>query len=213
MRYLIGLLFYRENKSKRSFYFGHTTPAVSGSLQKPWERNMAEFHECHGTLIFLSNQNRTARRRSPTTEFNNGVIFSKTPLRGTEIFEVRLDRKIGTWSGSFAIGVTTCDPRTVEIPSSAAGLKNGSWIMSGASVLRDGSALLDEYGRDLDELNEGDVVGVQRQIDGTLYFYVNGVSMGVAARNIPVNVFAVIDLYGKCVEISVHQPYREMNGK
>lgn len=33
-------------------------------------------------------------------------------------------------------------------------------------------------------------------------FYVNGVSYGVAAENIPPNVYAVVDLYGKVVQVT-----------
>ena len=174
---------------------------------------MAEFHECHGSLVFLSNENRSARRRSSAAEFNNGLIFSKRPLKDDEIFEVRLDRKIGNWSGSWAIGVTCGDPGCMEIPSSSAGLKNGSWIMSGMSLLRDGSSFLDDYGRDLDELKEGDRVGVQRTVTGSLHFFVNGADLGVAATNIPQTVYAVIDLYGRCAEISIYKPYSSVSGR
>ena len=174
---------------------------------------MAEFHRCHGSLVFLSNENRTARRRSSAAEFNNGLTFSNLPLKENEIFEVRLDRKIGNWSGSWAIGVTVGDPSCMEIPSSSAGLKNGSWIMSGRTILKDASSFVEDYGQDLDELKEGDRVGVERKIDGSLHFFVNGVDMGVAATNIPQKVHAVVDLYGRCVEISIYKPYDSATGK
>ena len=172
-----------------------------------------EFHSRHGSLIFLSNENHNARRRNATTEFNNGLLFSKFALKDSEIYEVRIDRKINNWSGSLAIGVTTSNPSFLEIPSSASGLKNGSWIMSGVSVLKDGASHKDNYGQDLDELKEGDRVGVQRESNATLHFYVNGIDQGVAATSLPSTVFAVIDLYGKCVEISVYKPYLPAVGK
>nr|XP_058972129.1 neuralized-like protein 4 [Pocillopora verrucosa] len=173
---------------------------------------MAEFHECHGTLVFLSNGNRSARRRSSAAEFNNGLIFSKSPMKDNERFEVRLDRKIGNWSGSWAIGVTAGDPSVMEIPSSSTGLKNGSWVMSGMSILKDGSSFVEEYGQDLDELKEGDRIGVERTAHGSLHFFVNGVDLGVAATDIPQNVFAVVDLYGRCVEISIYKPFNRVSG-
>ena len=212
----VNLCIYQSN---HSYYFrGHSLSRniSSGSLQKERKtiKKMAgEFHSRHGSLIFLSNQNHSARRRNPATEFNNGLIFSKCALKGSEIYEVRIDRKISNWSGSLSIGVTTSNPGSLEIPSSASGLKNGSWIMSGVSILKDGASYKDEYGQDLDELNEGDRVGVQKQSDGTLHFFINGVDQGVAATAIPSSVFAVIDLYGKCVEISLHKPYLQANGK
>ncbi|EDO39598.1 predicted protein [Nematostella vectensis] len=125
-----------------------------------------------------------------------------------ELLEVRIDRKITNWSGSMAIGVTTANPSMIEIPSSATGLKNGYWIMSGMSVVKNGTAILDSYGTDLDELTEGDRVGVRRTGDGCLHFYVNGKDLGVAASEIPGNLYGVVDLYGKCVEVSVYSHFK-----
>jgi len=34
-------------------------------------------------------------------------------------------------------------------------------------------------------------------------FYINGVSQGVAADDLPTRVFAVIDLYGKCAQVTI----------
>jgi neuralized-like protein 4 len=75
--------------------------------------------------------------------------------------------------------------------------------MSGISVLEDGSSLIEYYGSDLDKLEEGDKIGVVRTIQNELIFYVNGESQGIAATNIPKTVYAVVNLYGKCVQVSV----------
>ena len=45
-------------------------------------------------------------------------------------------------------------------PYSATELREGTWIMSGNSVLRDGRSINENYGTDLDKLEEGDKVGV-----------------------------------------------------
>lgn len=49
----------------------------------------------------------------------------------------------------------------------------------------------------------GDTVGVVRREDGTLNFFVNGVAQGVAAWNVPPNVFAVVDLYGQAAQATI----------
>ena len=46
------------------------------------------FHERCGTLIKLTNGRRTAERKRPLDEFNNGVVMTNRPLRDEEIFEV-----------------------------------------------------------------------------------------------------------------------------
>ena len=91
--------------------------------------------------------------------------------------------------------------------------------------IQDGRSINENYGTDLDKLEEGDRVGVLRTSQGDLLFFVNGVSQvsidlrnsldfqkvrwnllksnpqGVAASNLPTTVFAVIDMYGKCAQV------------
>lgn len=79
-------------------------------------------------------------------------------------------------------------------------------LMAGISVLKDGSSLVEAYGMDLDKLKEGDRVGVMRTSQGDLIFYINGESQGIAANNIPKPVYALVNLYGKCVQVSMFPP-------
>jgi neuralized-like protein 4 len=37
-------------------------------------------------------------------------------------------------------------------------------------------------------------------------FYVNGQSQGVAAVGLPLQLYAVVDMYGKCAQVSIIQP-------
>lgn len=70
-------------------------------------------------------------------------------------------------------------------------------------MLRDGRSVLEEYGRDLDQLVEGDQVGIQRSSRGELHLWVNGQDCGAAASGLPPNLWAVVDLYGKCTQVTV----------
>ena len=49
------------------------------------------------------------------------------------MLEVRIDKKIHSWSGSIEMGITQCDPHMLDapFPSSATELREGTWIMSG----------------------------------------------------------------------------------
>ncbi|KAL3861342.1 hypothetical protein ACJMK2_007378 [Sinanodonta woodiana] len=168
--------------------------------------NSLRFHNRTGTLVTLSDDNRTAQRNYPTQEFNNGVILSNDTLKDNQIFEVKIDKKVNSWSGSIEIGVTTCDPDSLIFPISATGFREGTWVMSGSSVLKDGHSMIEEYGADLDQLSEGDRVGVMRTAEGELHFFVNGADQGVAASEIPQAVYAVVDMYGKCAQVSIIDP-------
>lgn len=96
------------------------------------------------------------------------------------------------WSGSIEMGVTVCDPETMDLPDCATDLGNGTWVrqcyignnitsvldfvpfsryiffkchlqmMSGNSILKDGLSLVELYGQNLDSLIEGDCLGVMR---------------------------------------------------
>nr|XP_034992887.1 LOW QUALITY PROTEIN: neuralized-like protein 4 [Zootoca vivipara] len=160
-------------------------------------------HPRTGRLVTVSRGGRSAARSQPGQEFNHGLVLSREPLAPGAVFTVRIDRKVNSWSGSIEIGVTALDPNHLDFPSSATGLKGGSWIISGCSVLRDGRSILEEYGQDLDQLGEGDRVGIQRTANGELRLWVNGQDCGVAATGIPLHVWAVVDLYGKCTQITV----------
>jgi len=53
---------------------------------------------------------------------------------------------VNSWSGSIEIGVTTCDPSNLNFPISATGFREGTWVMSGSSILKDGHSVTEEYG-------------------------------------------------------------------
>ncbi|XP_043229650.1 neuralized-like protein 4 isoform X2 [Amphibalanus amphitrite] len=162
-----------------------------------------KFHSRCGELIVLSNSNKTAVRSSATHEFNHGLVFSHAPLNDYQIFEVIIEAKVNSWSGGLQIGVTPCNPASLELPASAMDLRSGTWIMSGSSVSRDGRSVVELYGSDLDQLAEGDTVGVSRSHKGELVFYVNGSPQGIAGSGLPAQVWAVVDLYGKCSQASI----------
>ncbi|XP_047040446.1 neuralized-like protein 4 [Helicoverpa zea] len=159
------------------------------------------FHRRCGDRVTLLNENSTAVRNF--VEFNHGLILSSEPLKDDVIFEVSVDRKVNVWNGSLEIGVTTLDPEFMELPATATKLRNTAWIMSGSSIVKDGVTLVNSYGPELDTLREGDCIGVMRTSKGELTFYLNGRCLGIAAKDLPQRLFAVIDLYGQCVQVSI----------
>lgn len=64
---------------------GVSSGVVSGGMTT---NDALLFHEKCGTLIKLSNNHKTAERRRPLDEFNNGVVMTNRPLRHNEMFEV-----------------------------------------------------------------------------------------------------------------------------
>lgn len=75
-------------------------PNVPETQIKP---DKLKFHERSGSLIRLSNGNRTAQRLRPLDEFNNGIVLTHRPLMDGELFEIRIDGMVDKWSGSLEV--------------------------------------------------------------------------------------------------------------
>ncbi|XP_022905179.2 neuralized-like protein 4 [Onthophagus taurus] len=162
------------------------------------------FHDRCGSLIKLSNSQRTAERRRPLDEFNNGVVMTHRPLADAELFEIRIDRLVDKWSGSIEMGVTTHDPDSLVFPATMTNMRSGTIMMSGCGILTNGKGTRREYGEyNLDELSEGDRVGLMRQPNGDLHYFINGLDQGIAAPQVSPVIWGVIDLYGMTIKVSL----------
>ncbi len=67
--------------------------------------NKLRFHERKGKMVKLSNNHRTAERRRPYDEFNHGVVMTHRTLADDELFEIRIDRLVEKWSGTFFVSL------------------------------------------------------------------------------------------------------------
>ncbi|KAH8333003.1 hypothetical protein KR074_010935 [Drosophila pseudoananassae] len=172
------------------------------------ETQMQAFHSRCDRSIRLYNSNRSAQRSM--RDFSHALVFSALPLEDDELFEVVIEKKNTSWGGSIEIGVTAESPDDLELVACATAMRNGTWVMSGIDVRKDGRRLFEFYGTDLETLNENDRVGVMRTSGNDLIFYVNGESQGVAAKNMPKPLWALVDLYGRCVQVSMFP--RDSNG-
>ena len=55
----------------------------------------------------------------------------------------------------------------------------------------------------MDELSEGDRIGLMRKTGGDLHFFINGSNQGVAATRVPPDMWGVVDLYGMVVKVTL----------
>ena len=69
----------------------------------PMSASPLTFHPRCGHLVSLSACLRRACRSHAAQEFNHGLVLSSAPLDHDQIFEVRLDKKIHSWSGSIEV--------------------------------------------------------------------------------------------------------------
>lgn len=164
-----------------------------------------EFHAKCGTGIILGHRRRQAARASPESEFDNALVFSSTILPERTLFEVVIEKKVTLWSGSLAIGVTKCDPNFFDVvPASVSHLPSGTWVLAGSSVLKDGISCRDDYMGNLEELGVGDKVGIMLLENGELHYFINDADMGCAVKDVPKQVFVVVDVYGRCSAVKLY---------
>lgn len=165
------------------------------------------FHSRCGSLVKLSNNFRGAERRRPYDEFNNGIAMTHRHLKDDELFEIRIDRLVDKWSGSIEVGVTTHSPSALQFPATMTNLRSGTIMMSGCGILTNGKGTRREYGEfNLDELREGDRVGMMRKSNGNLHYYINGRDQGIAASRVSQILWGVIDLYGMTIKVTIVDP-------
>lgn len=106
------------------------------------------------------------------------------------------------------MGITAHDPSTIKFPGTMTNMKDGTIMMSGCGILRNGKGIIREYGDyNLDELCEGDRVGMVKKANGNLHYFINGLDQGVAASRVRSGLWGVVDLYGMACKVTLKCSY------
>ena len=173
-------------------------------------RGRYSFHSHAGRLAQITNEGVTATRKSsPLINSDRAVFIGAQPLEDGKMFVVLIEERVTRWfgllRGSISIGCTTSRPEVVSLPNSLSDFGEDSWIMLGSSLVKHGRQRIKNYGCDINLLDVGDTVGIAR-IGRKLKFYVNRVDQGTAEDNLPPVVYPIVDLYGKCTQISIVSP-------
>ena len=170
------------------------------------------FHETCSCHVRVSEDRRSAEKKDPAQCYAHGVAYGERPFRGTAEFEVEIASHGTGWSGTLKLGVMRLkDARKFvsgdEIPRySPEGSEHCVWsadrIHNRLAPAGKGASTERAYGLvNLDELRAGDRVGLRLSHDGTLSFFVNGESQGVAADGVYRKgycVYPVVDHYANC---------------
>ena len=168
------------------------------------------YHSAAGKNIRITNNGLGAERMNPEDEYKDGVAYGAQPLKGLAEFEVKMVTYGANWHGitSIQLGLRRCN-KGVSIESGPDIPKDSEyaeyhyvWTGQTLSYNLVTPREVSDYGYvDLDDLREGDCVGLRLSQDGVLEFTVNGESQGIAAKNIytrDTDVYAVVDHYGRC---------------
>ena len=177
------------------------------------------FHSVHGCNIKLSKKELLSERIKPSDTFSNAVAYGAKVLKGTTEFEIEIT-SYGhrTWRGTLKLGVMQCKAgskiKHSDVPRISPGntnyctqhSNNGPNQLENKLVGYSGPTKK-KYGyADLDDLHEGDCLGLWVSLDGVLTFFVNGKSQGVAAQGVYQDgddLYAVVDVYAKCNAVRI----------
>ena len=171
------------------------------------------YHSATGKQIRLTNDGLRAKRMNSHKMGADGVVYGAHPLNRRAVFEVKIVKSMGEWYEGLQFGIMRYKKGVpVEsgphIPSKCRGAVNhcvwsGQWLHYNLATRNE----LSEYGSvNLDDLREGDRVGLRLSEDGVLEFTVNGENQGIAAENIytrNTDTYAVVDHFGSCVATEI----------
>ena len=163
------------------------------------------YHDHRSVRMHLKDGDLAAKKEDPDGNYAHGVVYGAQPLKGDVEFEVELTSYGTGWSGNLKLGVMRCPKDSLmdhPIPRYSPEAKD--YCVWCAGKLHDHMITMvdQQYGEtNLDDLREGDRLGLSVRRNGTLQFYVNGVAQGYAARDIykkNCDVYVVVDHYANC---------------
>ena len=184
------------------------------------------FHSIHGRNIKISKNGLLAERINPSDTFSGGVVYGAKVLRGATEFEVEMTSYGTGWAGSLNMGVMQCKAgskiKHSDVPRDVTHATH-CCVWYGIEIYNNFVGYLGptpkKYGyANLDDLREGDRLGMQVSHDGVLTFFVNGTSQGVAAQGVyqdGYDLYAVVNVYANCTAVRIrragmftlHSPY------
>ena len=197
----------RDDQSRRRQEDSTSKPAPANFV--PNKDIQFGYHSASGEQIRINNNGLRAERMDPDRVAGNGVAYGAHPLKGMAEFEIKIVSYETELIWSLGLGVIRCEkgvpiepgPSIPIITDDAA--NHCVWIDTELYNNIVTPSEKSEYGDvNLDDLREGDCVGLRLSQNGVLEFFVNGESQGIAAKNIYIrssDVYAVVDHYGKCV--------------
>ena len=168
------------------------------------------FHSVHGHNIKLSENGLLAER---IKSWDGGMVYGAKVLRGTTEFEVEITSYETKWTGSLTLGVMQCEEGSKikhnDIPQCLS--SNKMYCVLSFELVNKlagySGPTVKEYGStNLENLREGDRLGLRVSHDGVLTFFVNGKSQGVAAQGVyqdGYDLYPVADLYGQCTAVRI----------
>ena len=170
-----------------------------------------EYHGCH---VIVSDNGQTATKNKPRENYAGGVVYSDRPLGGICEFEVELTSYGTGWSGNLKLGIALFEAGNSLTDKNSKAPRyspeaNDHCVWCDDKIFDKIQYKKErKFGKEkrLDDLREGDKLGLQITKDGVLAFYINEEYQGVALTDVykpGYDVYAIVDLYGNAISVNV----------
>ena len=158
------------------------------------------YHSASGRQIRITNDGLRAERKGPHTVADDGVAYGARPLKGLAEFEVKIVSYWAKCASSIQLGVMRCKKGALIEPGTSIYQHAVNHCVWGGQQLFNNlvtPSKTSDYGYvELGDVHVGDCVGLRVSEDGSLEFFVNGKSQGIAIRNIYTrksDIYPVVD--------------------
>ncbi|XP_071954287.1 uncharacterized protein [Antedon mediterranea] len=146
-----------------------------------------------------------AYRINSGVKHNRAVFVSNQPIQTSRLFELKIDKVDDSHNSSMEFGVCIYNsfPDDIFYEGDGFGKGSGFWFLRDNILFCNFETIGGGYKLNLRNIQVDDKVGFVLHPDGTLAFLYNGKYQGIAFRNIPGAVYALVATSGKCVQVSI----------
>ncbi|XP_019855645.1 PREDICTED: uncharacterized protein LOC109584371 [Amphimedon queenslandica] len=160
----------------------------------------------HSDQMCIADNGTEAKKLYPEEFYAKGVVYSERPVKSRVEFEVEVISHGAPWSGNLKLGIMLHKSNKkldrLKIPRYTPECHNHC-VWSTKKLHNNVTTMTETaYGKvSLDDLEEGDRLGIIITSEGVLHFLVNGEPQGIATHDIyreGHDVYVVVDHYANC---------------
>ncbi|XP_070561325.1 uncharacterized protein [Ptychodera flava] len=186
---------------------GEKVDCQTSSTETSQDANVMRFIAV-GERAGVKNGGRVAYRIDSeyVTAVNRAVFVTDKPLVTGKPFEIKIDKTDPeSTRDSLEFGVTIYKefPNDVVYHGQGYGRGSGFWFLRDSNFVKDFKLTGGDYDLNLEMISEGDRIAIARLPNRTLHYYYNGKDQGMAFRNIPEDVYPLVAVTGKCLQVSI----------
>ncbi|XP_070561319.1 uncharacterized protein [Ptychodera flava] len=184
----------------------------------------AQASEDQDHLHFLAVSDRSGMKRGGRVAYridsercvsplDKAVFVTDKPLVTGRPFEIQIDKiDPESTAGSLDFGVTIYKDLPNDVyQKEDCGESSGIWFLRDCIRKKDFKHCEGKYNLNLAFISEGDRIAIIQLPNKTLRYYYNGKDQGIAFRNIPEDVYPLIAVTGRCLQISIVDKLSNIN--